>query len=270
MNTDKHGKLIAMSQDRDEIMKELGILLAEIRKKAKLTQKEVGERLGFSGRSGNVYISRLEKGGINNPSLWLILKYLDVCEKPWPAFFQELSAIYFNKQHNKIIAQVPTTRFYQKVDRDVAKYTHSIQTKFSEKQNLKPLTQEKKDKMSVEFGKHRAVIEQIEREITSLLGNTSEPIINNQYYKAFAREVHSILKKITTKARNSKSRWDEATSKEETTKEFSAILASSTVNMKLNQIIEKWVKKGLKREILEQVKEIPIKYLKPQAHTDGH
>jgi hypothetical protein len=46
-------------------------------------------------------------------------------------------------------------------------------------------------------------------------------------------------------------------------KEISADSAFSALNIKLNQIIEKWIKKGLKREILEKVKEIPLKYTTP-------
>lgn len=238
------------------ITKELGSLLASARIKVHLTQKEVGERLGFSGRSGRVYVSRLEKGGINNPSLWLILKFLAICEKPWSSFFEKLAGIYFNKQHDRIMAQVPTTRYYKKIGRDVAKYTHSIKTKFSEKQEIKPLTQQKKDKMSLGFAKHRTNIEPIEKEIQKLLGELSAPLWSNQFYKAFAREYYSAIKKITTKAR-----------KGENTKEISVNSASSALNIKLNQIIEKWVGKGLDREILEKVKEITLKY-SPQSHID--
>ena len=252
------------------ITKELGSLLASARIKARLTQKEVGERLGFSGRSGRVYVSRLEKGGINNPSLWLILKFLTICEKPWSSFFEKLDGIYFNKQHERIIAQVPTTRYHRKIDRDVAKYTHSIKTKFSEKQKIKPLTQQKKDKMSLGFAKHRTNIEPIEREIQKLLGELSAPLWSNQFYKAFAREYYSAIKKITTlcEAPSSKARMQAR--KGENTKEISVNSAPSALNMKLNQIMEKWINKGLKREILDKVKEITEKYFKPQMDTDKH
>lgn len=237
------------------ITKELGMLLAEIRKKAKLTQKEVGERLGFSGRSGIVYMSRLEKGKINNPSLWLILQFLFICEKPWASFFEKLSGIYFTKQHNKVMAQVPTSKLFKKVDRDVAKYTHSIDTKFARKQRIKPIEPKQKEKMVIDFGKYRAVIEQIEREITLFLGDSGEPYMLNQYYKAFAREIYSSIRKFTTKARKFEST-------KENTKDIScppkAVSCSSW--LELDKIIEKWIKKGLKREILEQIKEIPLKY----------
>ncbi len=240
------------------LAKEIGALLTSYRKKCHLTQAELAKRLGLSQKSGIVSISRLEKGEFKNLSLDLILGYLNICEKPWSSFFEKLAGIYFTKQHDKIIAQVPTTKFFKKIDRDVAKYTHSIQTKFSKKQMIKPLLQEKKEKMSVGFGKHRANIEPIEREITILLGDSGEPFILNQYYKAFARECYSAIKKITTKAR-----------KGESTIEISSDSASSAVNIKLNQIIEKWVKKGLKRDILEKIKEIPIKYFQ-SITTDEH
>jgi len=231
-----------------DITKEMGSLLADIRKKACLTQKEVAERIGFSGNSGRVYVSRLEKGGINNPSLWLILQYLTVCEKPWSAFFEKLAGIYFTKQHDKIIAQVPTTRFYKKIDRDVAKYEHSIDSKFSVKQGVKPLPQEQKEKMAKDFGIYRANIEPIEREITLLLGDSGEPIINNQYYKAFARECYSAIRKANMPQMNTDEKQEKS--------------PVNNCGVNLDKIIEKWVEKGLKREILEKVKEIPLKYYK--------
>ena len=237
------------------ITKELGILLAEIRKKAQLTQKEVAERLGFLGNSGRVYVSRLENGGINNPSLWLILQYLNVCEKSWSAFFGNLAGKYFNKQHVKTIAQVPFTTFHKKIDRDVAKYEHGIDSKFSVKQEVKPLPQEQKEKMAKDFGRYRANIEPIEREITLLLGNSGELPLLNQFYKAFVRECYSILKKSEPQSTQSSQEKDSVDS------------VFPAVNQKLNEVIEKWVKKGLKREILEQVKEITIKNL-PQSHRD--
>lgn len=230
------------------VTKELGILLAEIRKKACLTQKEVAERMGFSGKSGRVYVSRLEKGGINNPSLWLILQYLTVCEKPWASLFEKLAGIYFNKQHDKIIAQVPTTRFYKKIDRDVAKYSHSIDSKFSIKQGVKPLPQEQKEKMAKDFGRYRANIEPIEREITILLGDSGELPLLNQFYKAFARECYSALRKATVPQMNTDEKQEKP--------------SVNIRGLNLDKIIEKWVEKGLKREILEKVKEIPLKYYK--------
>jgi len=245
-----------MNESGMKITKEMGELLATIRKKAHLTQKEVGERMGFSGKTVRVYVSRLEQGKIKNPSMNTILHYLTVCNKPWVSFFEKLAGIYFMKSHWKIISQVDIPRHYKKVTRDVAKYQHSIETKFSEKQGLKPLKQEKQEKMAIGFLKHRVVIEPIEREITILLGDSGELPINNQFYKAFARECYSTIKKANMPL------MDTGKKKEKSSVDICGL------NEKLNQIIEKWVKKGLKREILEQVKQIPIRYLKPQVNTD--
>ena len=258
-----------MSIKRFTLTKEIGNLLAKIRKEARLTQKDVAERLGLSEKAGKMYISKLEQGNIKNPSMNTILHYLTVCNKPWVSFFEKLAGIYFMKSHWKIISQVDIPRHYKKVTRDVAKYQHSIETKFSEKQGLKPLKQEKQEKMAIGFLKHRVVIEPIEREVQKLLGELNAPLISNQFYKAFARECYSALKKITTKARNAKRRWSKATSNEENSKEISVVSASSALNIKLNQIIEKWVQKGLERNILEKVKEIPIKHFQNMT-TDEH
>ncbi len=245
MNTDKNTLEIVLT-------KEIGKLLKGIREKAHLTQEEIGVRLGFSGKSGRVYVSKLERGQIENPSLKLILNYLTICEKPWSVFFEKLAEIYFDKQHQKIMAQVPTTKYYKKIDRDVAKYTQGIKTKFSEKQNIKPLTQEQKEKMAVEFGKYRVVMEQIEREITLLLGDSNEPRLYNQFYKAFARECYRVINKFITKSR-----------KEENLKKISVISLSAAIQDNLRPIVEKWGNRGLKRNILEQIIEIPFKYIQP-------
>ncbi|MCX7785337.1 MAG: helix-turn-helix domain-containing protein [candidate division WOR-3 bacterium] len=237
MNTDKITQEITL-------YREIGKLLKDIRKRARLTQKDVGIRLGFSQKSGRVYVSRLERGLIENPSLWLILEFLNICEKPWPAFFEKLASIYFMKKHDKIMAQIPSTKYYKKIDRDVAKFTHSIETKFSEKQKIKPLTQDKKEQMTVQFAKHRVNIEPIEQEITKLLGETQVPIILNQFYKAFAREYYSLLRKTSVSS------------------------VSSVTNQRLNQIQDKWIKKGLQPEFLEKVKEIVVRYISAQHNPD--
>jgi transcriptional regulator with XRE-family HTH domain len=237
----------------------MGKKLTQIRKRAELSQKQVAERMGIKSTSGQAFIARLENGFVKNPSMKTILDYLSICGQGWGSYFKDISAIQFNKEHQDIISKIDIPQHYKKVTRDVAKYQYGIETKFANKQNLnptfprkgwvKPLTQQQKEKMSVKFGKHRTVIEQIERDITLLLGDLGEPYGYNQFYKAFARECYSVIRKITAK-----------TQKVENTKEISAVSASSAVNSKLNQIVEKWNIKGLKREILEKVKEIPIRF----------
>lgn len=208
--------------------------LRKIREQCKLSQKEVGVRMGIRKSSAQSFIAQLESGLIKNPSLKTILDYLSVCNYSWSQFFSDLSAIQFKLSHKKIIRQVKIPKYHKKIERDVAKYTHSIQTKFAQKQRIKPLTLEKQDKMALGFLKHRVIIEQIEQEITSLLANTQEPAIVNQFYKAFARECYRILKKHSD---------------------------ASRANQKINQTTEKWIKQGLKKELLAKVKEKLIKYI---------
>lgn len=225
------------------ITKQAGKELANIRKQAQLRQIDVGKRLGFSSKSGRVYISKLERGEIENPSMWLILKFLIICEKPWTAFFEKLANIYFNKKHWQIIEKVPAVFSDKKTDQAVAKYKHSMDTKFAYKQKIKPLTEFQKQKMATGYARHQAVMNKIEREITLFLGDSGEPYGFNQFYKAFARECYSILRKNKPqKIQNSQKK--------------------DSVDSVLSVVIGKWVKKGLKREILEKIKEIPIKYFK--------
>jgi hypothetical protein len=111
--------------------------------------------------------------------------------------------------------------------------------------------------MTLKFLKHRAVIEPIEDEVQKLLGKLNIPLVYNQSYKDFVRECYSAIKKLTTLCEAPSSEAKMQVRNKESTKNVSA---SSAINMKLNQLIEKWVKKGLKWEILEKVKEVVYKY----------
>jgi hypothetical protein len=73
----------------------------------------------------------LENGLIKNPPLGNIILYLRVCGTPITTFFQELAAILFKIEHEKIMSQVEmpsslTPRLRQKIDRDTAKYENKI------------------------------------------------------------------------------------------------------------------------------------------------
>ncbi|MDH5683670.1 MAG: helix-turn-helix domain-containing protein, partial [candidate division WOR-3 bacterium] len=59
--------------------KEIGQLLTKIREKSGLSQIEVAKRIGLSTKSGQGYISRLEKGKTKNPPIQTILLYLRAC-----------------------------------------------------------------------------------------------------------------------------------------------------------------------------------------------
>ncbi len=223
------------------LAKEIGALLTSYRRKSHLSQSELANRIGLSAKSGKISISHLEKGKFKKLSLDLVLNYLTVCEQSWSAFFEKLSGIYFTKQHEKVMAQVPTSKLFKKVNRDVAKYAHSIDTKFSKKQNIKPIRQEQKEKMSAEFGKYRANIEDIEREVTLLLGNSGEPPVYNQFYKAFARQYYSFYRKQNLQKINTNKR---------------------KVNIiNLDKKIADWVNRGLKKEILDKIVVIVDKHI---------
>ena len=87
--------------------KEIGRLLTKIREKFGLSQIEVAERIGLSKKSGQGYISRLEKGKSKNPPIQTILLYLSACGESWPEFFKQLDIIDFKMRHEKMISQLP-------------------------------------------------------------------------------------------------------------------------------------------------------------------
>jgi transcriptional regulator with XRE-family HTH domain len=245
------------------LAEDIGRLLALYRKQSHLTQLDIAKRLSLSKKSGGITISRLEKGKFKNLSLDLILEYLNICEKPWVLFFERLSQIYFENKYWQIMDKVPTVFSDKKTAKAVAKYAHGLETKFAYKQKIKPLTEFQKQKMAISYARHQEFMNMIEKVITKYLGDSGEPFGFNQFYKAFARQYYSYKKKITTKARNVKRRWSETTSYGENTKKT---MIESEVNKKVNQIFERWTNRGLKREILEKIKEIVDKYI-PQIYS---
>ena len=87
--------------------KEMAKILKDIRKKANLSQTEVGIRIGLKPKNAPKYISNLEAGKINNPTLRTILNFIRACGASWVEFFKELDRIDFKLRHEKMISQLP-------------------------------------------------------------------------------------------------------------------------------------------------------------------
>ncbi len=99
-----------MAKTKFVFTKEMGRLLQQFRKSARLTQKEIAQRLGLT----KIHISHLENGEIVNPPIGTILHYLKACQTPWTKFFQKLSEIDFKIEHEKVMRQVYPAPFDKK------------------------------------------------------------------------------------------------------------------------------------------------------------
>jgi len=109
--------------------KEMANKLCEIRKRARLTQTEVGLRMGMKNRSGQSSIARLERGTIKNPSLSVIADYIIVCGADWRAFFEMIYQIWAKHHLKELVPSVELPsdeRTAKKVDRDVSLYATKI------------------------------------------------------------------------------------------------------------------------------------------------
>ena len=93
----------------------------------------------------------------------------------------------------------------------------------------KPLPTEKQEKMAIGFTKYRIRIEKIEAEVHKLLCELNVPTSWFALYKAFTRECYRTLKKYYG-------------------------LNQELLNKKLTEIIERWQKEGLKKDVLLKVK----------------
>jgi len=85
--------------------KQLGNLLLNIRKKARLSQNDVAKSIGMSPKLGHSYISRLEQGKIKNPFLRTIILYLDACHTPYNTFFSKLSELRFRERQQGVMSR---------------------------------------------------------------------------------------------------------------------------------------------------------------------
>ncbi len=109
-------------------------LLKKCRENSHLSQVEIAQRIGFSPKSGKIYISLLENGKIKKPSLGLILRYLSSCGVAWSEFFKQLDAIDFKQRHAKMISQLPRPPEKRKVELDAIRYEIGIEFPSKEKE----------------------------------------------------------------------------------------------------------------------------------------
>jgi len=140
---------------KDTILgKEIGQILTKVREKSGLSQIEVAERIGLSKKTGQGYISRLEKGKTKNPPIQTILLYLRACGESWPEFFKQLDTIDFKLRHENLsacghlsavtqvdaqaemISQVHPPPTQRKIQRDAMRYEIGVEFPSKEKEEI--------------------------------------------------------------------------------------------------------------------------------------
>lgn len=217
---------------------ELGKKLKVVRKKAGLTQAQTAKEIGLTRQ----YIIQIEKGKAKNPTLGVILNYLDACNVRWTDFFTELKHRIDKINYDQVINEVGlssatglTFRQKRKVDRDISYYRMRID---SRKGKAKPLSDRQKNRAAVKFGKYRIMIEPIEAEVHKKLGELNIPIAQNLVYKDFTHECFSALKKYYHKDQ-------------------------SLLTQRFAEILRSWQAQGLKEEVMLQIKEMIIAHFKP-------
>jgi transcriptional regulator with XRE-family HTH domain len=115
---------------------EMAKKLKEIRIKANLSQTEVGIRIGLKPKNAPKYISNLEAGKINNPTLRTILNYIRACGASWVEFFKELDRIDFKMRHEKMISQLPPPASQRKIQRDAMRYEIGVEFPSKDKEEI--------------------------------------------------------------------------------------------------------------------------------------
>lgn len=219
--------------------KEMAVILRRIREQAGLSQQEVALRMGIKSKSGRSFIAQLESGWIKNPTLRTIFDYLHTCGASFREFFAQLETADFQARHQKVLSRVklPESKAKKKIERDTAWFEAGI--KYPKRFTRKPLPDEKRENMAIEFAKYRIRIEKVEEEVHKILCDFAPGTYSFPFYKDCARAFFSALVKYYGKDQKQ-------------------------LNKKLTEIIRLGVGNGLKENILLRIKEKVISVFKSQ------
>lgn len=221
------------------LIKELGFRIKRARKDAGLTQNDIAKQINISRR----YIIQIEKGKAKNVSIYIILDYLYACDADIPAFFADLQKAVAKKDYESIISNIDMPKDYRlrkKVLRDTELYYHKIH---GQKSKTRPLSLSAQQKALSKFGTYRTTIETLEALAYKILAGKEEardqlpsPILN-PFYRSFVRQIYKTLKQNRLNNRN--------------------------LDCGFTPIVERWVKKGLREDLLQQIKDAIIKHFEP-------
>jgi transcriptional regulator with XRE-family HTH domain len=208
--------------------------LIALRKSKGLTQEQVAKNSGIS----RWYINKMENGHIKRLKFDMVINYLYACKADLIEFFTDLEKAVKKNEFNNILSQIKMPADYQirkKVDRDITLYHTKIQGKIGK---AKPLSKESQHKAVIRFGNYRIKIELIQSLAYQVIAKHAPDTTLNPFYRAFVNEIYKQLKK--------------------------KFLARLCLDKGFDQIIQKWVKKGLRQEILVEIKDVVLNYFIPK------
>ena len=172
----------------------LGRRLRSRRIRAGLTQAEVAERMGLTGKSSGNVVGHLEQGRIKNPSVRTLTLFLRACGALWG----EITGILDSGEPVPIDTQAITDSELsledkQRLEWAVNKQVRKFETKLAMPIGGRPLHPVKQAEAVRKLRNYRIVVTLIEQAVAELLAD--KPVVSIEYprYKAVAREALGML-----------------------------------------------------------------------------
>jgi transcriptional regulator with XRE-family HTH domain len=220
--------------------KEIIKRLIALRRSKGLTQEQVARNSGISRR----YINKMENGHIKRLKFDMVMNYLYACKADLIEFFTDLEKVVKKNEYNNIISQIKMPEDYRirkKVDRDITLYHTKIQGKIGK---AKPLSKESQHKAVIKFGNYRVKIEHIQSLGYNIIAQSGISTIQNPFYRAYINQLCKAIKKNLSAQKTKFPSFNKSDSS-------------------YQAIINQWIKKGAREDLLNQIRDEILKYFAP-------
>jgi transcriptional regulator with XRE-family HTH domain len=227
---------------------------------AMLTQVEVAERMGLTGRASRGFVSQLEKGRIGNPSVRTIALFLRACGARW---HQVTDLLEFSEPVEIDLKPIKDSEFdvrdKQRLEWAVEKQVRKFEAKLTVRAGCKPLRPGKQAETVRKLRNYRIVANIVEQAVNELLRDKPLSTIEYPAFKAVAREALGMLWR-EARSQNSKvkaqNRREEAEFKVQSAK---CKVQSGEFADKLAEKVEYWQMQKLNGELVRDVQDVVVR-----------
>jgi transcriptional regulator with XRE-family HTH domain len=182
----------------------LGEKLRSLRVRAGLTQAEVAERMGLTGKSSGNVVGHLEQGRARNPSVMTLTLFLRACGALWGEITGILDCLGPVPIDAKAITDSELSpEDKQRLESAIEKQVRKFEVKLAAPVDSKPLHPAQQTEAVRKLKSHRIVATLMEQAVAEVLAD--KPVVSIEYprYKAVAREALGMLWKEAKRSQKS-------------------------------------------------------------------
>jgi transcriptional regulator with XRE-family HTH domain len=172
----------------------LGVRLRSIRQAAHLTQEELAERMGYSGTHRRMPVQRLETGGISDPTLHMVVRYLQGCAARWSSITDMLESVPPVKLD---ISRVKSRKFPEELKQRTEEQTQAVAQGLAYMRTEKPIAPERHKQGVKRYSEYRLIANVIEQAVTMVLHQTELSPVHYGAYQAVGRYCLSTLWRLS-------------------------------------------------------------------------